>query len=211
MTIITVGDMHGSLHRTAPNAHDVILKSFMEEHYIVLPLGDQYLSEPTFSPSYRSARSTIDYAFVSEVDAQIITAMDILDLYSCDPAHRAVSLKVMFSMCNDKKLQTRGSAHGGRPAWKKTDLERYKSNVSQRLLSYYPGPADLMSPLNIELATMSLVHVLQDAEEGAVVRPRPSRCRLKPQPPDIVQALKSVILGVEKQGPPGLRVSVLRV
>ena len=94
-------------------------------------------------------------------------------------------------MCNDKKLQTRGSAHGGRPAWKKADLERYESNVSQRLLSYYPGPADLMSPLDIELATMSLVHVLQDAEEGAVVRPRPSRSRLKPQPLDIVQALKN--------------------
>ena len=48
---------------------------------------------------------------------------------------------------------------------------------------------------------MSLVHVLQDAEEGAVVLPRPSRSRLKPQPPDIVQVLKklqSVILGVAK-------------
>ena len=50
-----------------------------------------------------------------------------------------------------------------------------------------------MSPLDIELATMSLVHVLQDAEEGVVVRPRPSRSRLKPQPhaPDIAQALKN--------------------
>ena len=60
-TIIIVGYMHGSLHRTPPNAHDVILKSFMEENNIVLPLGYQYPSEPTFAPSYRSARSTIDY------------------------------------------------------------------------------------------------------------------------------------------------------
>ena len=111
--IIIVGDMHGSLHRTPLNAYDVILKSFMEENDTVLPLGDQYPSEPTFAPSYRSSRSTIDYAFVSEVDAQIITAVDILDLYSCDSPHRAVSLKVMFSMCNDKKLPNKRQ----RPRW----------------------------------------------------------------------------------------------
>ena len=48
-------------HYTEPHQMLMMLFSFTEENDIVLPLGDQYPSEPTFAPLYRSARSTIDY------------------------------------------------------------------------------------------------------------------------------------------------------
>ena len=90
--IVIGGDWNGSLHRTKYCAHDSLLRSFLKEHSLILPVN--YPVRDTFFHASSDCSSQIDYFVVSRLSKleEVASIEDMHYLNVSDHTHIMLSL-----------------------------------------------------------------------------------------------------------------------
>jgi hypothetical protein len=187
--IILGGDWNGSIHRAPRDKHDKTLLDFLNNSELLLPMGKDYPTQPTFNPSYNNHSSLIDYFLVSVMNVSKINNVQVLvDMPCSDSPHSPVSAGTNISIPRavPKTLDTDMKS---RPRWNKGDIASYADSVKLCVQNILPL-LEPVSALSTSLVLVRLIQGIQRAEQHNIPRPKIPKSRMKPKPLPVMEAIR---------------------
>ena len=128
--IIVCGDLNASLHRKDNRRRDQLLKEFMNDNKLSIPLN--YPVQPTFFHHNGKYKSQIDYfLFDNNAMTKLNPAVSILPMQATNTSdHTLVTARIQMKV---KKSALRPVKIITKPKWNNCDTNLYKAAISEEI------------------------------------------------------------------------------
>ena len=159
--ILLCGDLNGTLLPTRNNKHDVILKDFVQEHF--LSTGLHYSGEPTFFHFNGVVTSQIDYILSNDPDLYIsysILQKDPRNVSSHVPVQVKIRLPVKVPSNTDSSVSKSKQKPKTVYSWDKIDSDSFIGHLQSNL--------NKTVPTNVDNAVTDFTSCLKKAAHAAV-------------------------------------------